>query len=106
MSGKPVFPAREEIHQLGVVAELCGSIDAKTWPEAMTWPGIPKRQTPRKIKPHFRQYLTSWDQKNVDAALDLLDQLLAYNPKLRITASDACDHEYFQCLPRKTKPIL
>ena len=45
-----------------------------------------------------------WTPDNMEAALDLLDKLLWYNPKKRLTAAKGVQHEYFSCLPGPQVP--
>jgi len=109
ITGKPVFPAREEIHQLGVVSDICGTIDVEDWPEAKLFgASLPKKHVRRRLKPHFREKMVQkrWSSENIEAALDLLDKLLKLNPKKRLSAEDGCKHSYFRCKPDPQVPVL
>lgn len=105
---KPIFPAREEIHQLGVVMDLCGSFDVKEWPEALEFAGLPKKPCKRRLESYFRNAMEQkrWGRDNINAALDLLDRLLQMTPSKRLRAADGSVHRYFSCKPHAVAPIL
>jgi len=106
IKGKPIFPAREEIHQLGVVMDICGSFDLEEWPEAAQY--IPRRKVDRRLESHFRNAMEQkrWTRDNIDAAIDLLDKLLMLSPSKRLTAAEGCVHRYFACKPYPMAPKL
>eukprot|EP00494_Astrolonche_serrata_P030830 UN31098 len=111
ITGKPIFPARNDLKQLPVVIDICGSFantSEADWPELKTFTGIPKKVVERRVKSHFHSYLKKqqWVPSNIQFALDLLDKLLICNPNKRISASEACEHAYFSATPFPEKPSL
>ena len=82
-----------EQHQLQLISQLCGSITRDIWPgvdnlELFTKLELPAGQK-RKVKERLKLYVR--DQ----FALDLLDKLLALDPKQRIDADSALNHDFF-----------
>jgi serine/threonine protein kinase len=108
ITGKPIFPAREEIFQLKMIFDICGTIDLNEWPEAKEFSALPQVKIQRRLKTHFRSVLCGrrWNRDNVEQALDLLDKLLTLTPKQRLTAAEGCLHPYFKCLPEARVPNL
>jgi cyclin-dependent kinase 7 len=54
----------------------------------------------RHPRPPLRQLFTAAS----DDALDLMERMLAYDPRRRTTAREALAHAYFQSQPRPTPP--
>ncbi|KIP11898.1 hypothetical protein PHLGIDRAFT_33171 [Phlebiopsis gigantea 11061_1 CR5-6] len=97
---KPVLPGSSDLDQLDKIWQLCGTPTQLTWPNHDTLPGCEgvKRfaMHPRRVKLMFESIGTE--------TLDLLDKLLTCNPRERITASQALDHDYFWTDPLPADP--
>lgn len=93
----PIMQGTTEQHQLTLICQLCGSITPEVWPgveslELYTKLELPKDQK-RKVKERLKAYVR--DQY----ALDLLDKLLALDPKQRLDADNALNHDFFWTEP-------
>lgn len=89
----PIMQGSTEQHQLNLISQLCGSITPEVWPgvEALDMYSkleLPKSQK-RKVKDRLKPYVR--DQY----ALDCLDKLLTLDPKQRIDADNALNHDFF-----------
>ncbi|KAE8794139.1 mitogen activated protein kinase 20-1 [Hordeum vulgare] len=97
LTGKPLFPGKNVVHQLDLMTDLLGT---------------PSMDTISRVRNEkARRYLTSMRKKepisfshkfpNADPlALDLLQRLLAFDPKDRPTAEEALSHPYFKGLAK------
>jgi cyclin-dependent kinase 1 len=88
---RPLFPGDSEIDQLYKIFRQLGTPNEQVWPGVSTltdWnPGFPIW-----YKTPFGQTV----RDNLDAnGLELLEHLLAYDPKDRISAKDTLNHPYF-----------
>jgi len=86
---KPLFPGDSEIDQLFKIFKILGTPDDNTWPgvECLTdyQMSFPKWK-PQPLSQHV----------NLDAnGLDLLKQMLQFDPIKRISAKQALNHRYF-----------
>ncbi|KAK6346512.1 Cyclin-dependent kinase catalytic subunit [Orbilia brochopaga] len=87
---RPLFPGDSEIDEIFKIFRILGT------PYEETWPGV-------TALPDYKTTFPSWDRtalsdhvKDLDAAgLDLLEEMLVYDPAMRISAKRACNHEYF-----------
>ena len=90
---KPLFPGESEIDQLIRIFSVLGT------PNEDLWPGI-------SLLPDFSENFPKWTPKSLkefvpeldDLGIDLLTQMLQYEPSKRINARAALAHEYFRDL--------
>ncbi len=94
--GKPLFPGRDAVSQLHLITDLVGKppaavISRISNQKARNFLHELPNKPPRQFEHKFR---------NADPqALDLLKQLLAFDPSDRPTAAQALEHPYFKGLP-------
>ncbi|KAG0202989.1 serine/threonine protein kinase, CMGC, CDC2/CDK sub [Mortierella sp. GBA30] len=97
--GRPVLQGNSDQDQLDKIFQLCGSPTEDTMPGWSSLPGLEEkgvvyqvnRSYPRKLKQDFEPYGT--------LAADLMDKLLVLDPKKRLTAFAASDHDYLWVEP-------
>lgn len=100
--GEAIFPGNDELDQLKRIFRLCGT------PTRDTWPGYEK--LPNNVRFEFNESQPSclrkkFLNKNVSSEeLELVQKLLALDPKKRISASDALDSAYFWSNPPTWEP--
>ncbi|TPX48858.1 hypothetical protein SeLEV6574_g01807 [Synchytrium endobioticum] len=91
LEGKPLFPGRDHVHQFSIITELLG-----TPPEGVT-ERICSENTlrfvhslPQREKVPFTETFPTVESD----ALDILERMLVFDPKSRITAAEALAHPY------------
>ncbi|KAF9428913.1 MAPK protein hog1 [Podila epigama] len=93
LEGKPLFPGKDHVNQFSIITELLGTPPddvIKTIGSENTLrfvQSLPKRE---KIP------LTTKFPNSDPIALDLLERMLVFDPKKRITAGDALYHAYLE----------
>lgn len=98
---KPLFPGDSEIDQLHKIFQALGTPTDEMWDGVTELPDFSPR-FPRWHKKHIRETVTNLDHNG----LDLLSQMLIYDPLKRINASAALQHPYFNDLDHETfKPL-
>jgi len=95
---RPLFPGDSEIDQLYKIFRQLGT------PTEPVWPGVTHLQD---WNPAFPNWHKSGFHKTVTENLDkwgtdLLEKLLVYSPKDRISAKDSIDHPYFDDLNKES----
>eukprot|EP01103_Thecamoeba_quadrilineata_P018569 TRINITY_DN711_c0_g1_i1.p1 TRINITY_DN711_c0_g1~~TRINITY_DN711_c0_g1_i1.p1 ORF type:complete len:541 (+),score=51.22 TRINITY_DN711_c0_g1_i1:56-1624(+) len=105
LAKKPIFPGRNEIDQLDLIFQYCGTPTPENWAEAekLPWYNMfrPKRPYKRRLRDVYKDF--------PELGLDLVDKLLCLDPKQRISAETALDHDFFWMDPlpceRSSLPI-
>ncbi|KAI0634816.1 kinase-like domain-containing protein [Trametes polyzona] len=97
---KPILPGASDIDQLDKIWHLCGTPTAQSWPEFESLPGCEGVKSFHYQPRRLRQTYESIGPETVD----LLDKLLVCNPRERLTAAQALDHDYFWTDPLPADP--
>lgn len=118
LTGCHLLPGDSEIDQLFRTFRLLGTPGEDEWPGVTSlaaWPGTPPAWARPQPSPWVMRrkeldnaapaYPTRAKSTEIDAVLDLILRLLAYNPADRPTAQAALEHPFFaQDLAAKTPP--
>ncbi|XP_042486078.1 mitogen-activated protein kinase 10-like isoform X1 [Macadamia integrifolia] len=97
LTGKPLFPGKNVVHQLDLMTDLLGT------PSLDTISRIRNEKARRYLTSMRKKQPMSFSQKfpNADPlALKLLERLLAFDPKDRPTAEEALSDPYFKGLAK------
>ncbi len=115
--GKPLFPAKEEMDQIGRIFNFCGTPTEESWPEHSSyqfWDHVaPREAIPNtmvhKITRLINDHMVNLDPAHLADVVDLLTHLLDLNPSRRYTAKDAMRSKFFENIgyvdPRSLPPI-
>lgn len=87
---KPLFPGDSEIDEIFKIFRVMGTPTEDTWPGVTSLPDF-KHTFPKWSKKDLSDHVAGLDPHGVD----LLEQLLTYDPALRISAKRAIIHPYF-----------
>nr|QNH86181.1 cyclin dependent kinase 1 [Meretrix meretrix] len=96
---RPLFHGDSEIDQLFRIFRTL------TTPTEDTWPGVSSMPDYKPTFPNWKTNQLANSVKQLDNnGLDLLQQMLIYDPSLRLTARDALNHPYFANLDKSALP--
>ncbi|KAK9887770.1 hypothetical protein WA026_000085 [Henosepilachna vigintioctopunctata] len=96
---RPLFQGDSEIDQLFRIFRVL------TTPTEETWPGVSSLKDYKATFPKWKKYILSRQVENMDNdGLDLLQQMLVYNPCDRISAKRIAQHPYLQNVDTSVKP--
>ena len=94
---RPLLPGSTELKQVQLIAELLGTPSEKIWPAFPSLPLATKMKLPEQ--PYNELPHRFARVKPAPDALELLENLLRYDPLTRISASEALRHRYFSAPP-------
>ena len=87
---KPLFPGDSEIDEIFRIFRILGTPNEEIWPDVNYLPDF-KPSFPQWKKKPLSEAVPSLDANGID----LLDQMLVYDPSRRISAKRALIHPYF-----------
>ncbi|GFP88360.1 cyclin-dependent kinase g-2 [Phtheirospermum japonicum] len=114
LSKEPLFNGKTEFDQLDKIFKILGTPTETIWPGFSELPGVKvnfvKHQLPalgdsgvafwyNLLRRKFPATSFTGSPVLSDAGFDLLNKLLTYDPKQRITAEEALNHEWFREVP-------
>lgn len=91
---EPFFPGKNEMHQLQLIFDLLGYPNEKIWPDY--------KELPVKVKSPIESFSNlphKFRKSCSDKGIDLLERMLTFDPKKRISAREALEHPYFKESP-------
>jgi serine/threonine protein kinase len=101
IQGKPLFPGNSEIDQLFRIFRKLGTPTVESFKSLSEY----QRSFPRWKRMETSEWLMDSKSPHYDPLLvDLLVQMLEYDPKKRITAFEMLNHPYFADVDRSTSP--
>lgn len=90
---RPIMQGDTEQKQISLISQLCGSITTENWPGVEKLEYFPKLELPTKENRKLRERLRHFVEDPY--ALDLIERLLVLDPKKRIDADSALEHDFF-----------
>ncbi|THH02956.1 hypothetical protein EW145_g6661 [Phellinidium pouzarii] len=97
---RPILPGNSDLDQLDKIWAICGSPNQQNWPDYDKLPGC---EGQIRFKPQERRIKSVYESLGKETCA-LLDRLLTLDPRERISASQALDHEYFWSDPLAADP--
>ncbi|XP_031272770.1 mitogen-activated protein kinase homolog MMK1 [Pistacia vera] len=94
MDRKPLFPGRDHVHQLRLLMELIGTPSEAD----IEFLNENAKRYIRQLPPHNRQSFTEKFASVHPLAIDLVEKMLTFDPRQRITVEDALAHPYLASL--------
>ncbi|KAK4429698.1 Mitogen-activated protein kinaseD5 [Sesamum alatum] len=101
MDRKPLFPGRDHVHQLRLLMEELLPLEADWHPLLRLKLGFLNENAKRYIRqlpPYRRQSFTEKFPQVHPLAIDLVEKMLTFDPRQRITVEDALAHPYLNSL--------
>ncbi|KAJ7174296.1 kinase-like domain-containing protein [Mycena filopes] len=97
---RPILPGTSDLDQLEKIWRLCGSPNQHSWPNFERLPGC---EGVTRFESYPRKLTANYEHIGKETC-DLMDRLLTCNPRQRITAAQALDHDYFWTAPMPADP--
>ncbi|KMZ00853.1 serine/threonine-protein kinase PITSLRE isoform X1 [Drosophila simulans] len=104
----PLFPGKSEIDELNRIFKELGTPNEKIWPGYTELPAVKNMLSQNS---QFTEYPVSqlrkhFQEKTSEMGLSLLQGLLTYDPKQRLSADAALKHGFFKELPLPIDPSM
>ena len=92
LNGRPLFPGRSQIDQLQLIFQIMGTPTQKIWPDLVKLPVMKQC----KFETHKFNFLRKKCPKSLTRqGFYMLNKLLVYDPKRRVTAEEAGASQWF-----------
>ncbi|XP_043209788.1 cyclin-dependent kinase 11B-like [Amphibalanus amphitrite] len=98
---EPMFPGKSEADQINRIFKELGTPNEKIWPGYSELPAI-KKMTFSEYP--YNQLANHLAGACTEKGVSLMNKLLTYDPKRRLTADEALAHSYFDEQPRPIEP--
>ncbi|BBN16034.1 hypothetical protein Mp_7g02920 [Marchantia polymorpha subsp. ruderalis] len=102
LAKEPLFNGKSEIDQIDKIFKILGTPSEKIWPEFVNLPGVKcnfVRQPYNRLREKFPPTAFAGRPTLSESGYNLLNGLLTYDPKKRLTAEEALKHEWFREVP-------
>ena len=109
-NGRPLFPGNSDTNQLDRIFQKLGVPDEVDYPgiaDLPDWPKVKSKLSSSaarrlKVAPSNVRRLVKSDNMITEAGINLLREMMKYDPAKRISARVAMEHPYFSDLEQKT----
>ena len=103
---RPLLQGDNEMDQLQKIFHLIGAPNKRIWPDMDNMPLIRENKINLIVEQQKHPYnnLKLLFPELSDEGFELMNRLMAYDPKQRITAKAAMDHDYFNSRPYPCLP--
>jgi cell division cycle 2-like protein len=101
---EPLFPGKSEVDELNRIFKLLGTPSERVWPGYKDLPGVQRMKFVEQPVSHLRE---KFPVKMLSSeGIQLLKDLLCYDPKKRISCDEALKADYFMEDPRPIDPSM
>ena len=102
LRNKPLLPGTSDVNQISIIVDLLGA------PSESIWPGFSQLPVVKKVKLKHQPYNNLRQRFHwlSDTGIDLLNDLLCYDPRRRLTAHRARKSSYFREKPLPIEPEM
>lgn len=88
---RPLFPGQSEPDEIFKICSVLGTPTSRTWPEGLKLAAAMNYRWPRFVKQPLSQLIPNASKE----AIQLMTDMMAYDPKKRPTAAQALNYPYF-----------
>lgn len=102
LAKEPLFNGKSEVDQLDKIYKTLGTPNETIWPDYAKLPGVKchfVRQPFNRLREKFPPTAFAGRPPLSERGFNLLNRLLLYDPKKRITAEEALKHDWFKEVP-------